>query len=426
MSSSSSATHIRSWLQEQSPKQLALLDKLETDYLRRNINVSKAADSTEKEDRVLVIIRFVELIRNMIGSTKCKTGGELLLLLKSLGKELSFAGGYREPAIGIAVRRIMCAVRDEVMCEREEEKEEKRNNKNSASCSTSMPFFETQNRHSLTSMLYAHPQYLVKKTTNPSMKKKSTTTYNVIEYENNLPEPFHKVRSDLKSAIMEAIQEIISDLEDTHKNINDQAYNSIHSAEVILCYGHSDTIESFLKAASSKGDRTFHVIICESAPYYDGHLMAKNLSSFSSFINTTIIHDTAVFAVMSRVNKVLLPAHAVLANGGLVTKSGANLVALAAKHHSVPVVVVTGMFKLCHMYPHEGQDTLQDLKSPCRVISYQEAVPDVEFINPLHDYIPPSLIHFYVTNVGGFQPSYIYRLLSEYYHVDDWDSFEEE
>ena len=49
---------------------------------------------------------------------------------------------------------------------------------------------------------------------------------------------------------------------------------------------------------------------------------------------------------------------------------------------------------------------------------------EVELINPVHDYIPPDLIKLYVSNIGGFQPSYIYKLLAEYYHPDDWESFE--
>ena len=49
---------------------------------------------------------------------------------------------------------------------------------------------------------------------------------------------------------------------------------------------------------------------------------------------------------------------------------------------------------------------------------------DVEFVNPVHDYIAPELINLYVTNAGAFQPSYIYRLLAENYHSDDWESFE--
>jgi translation initiation factor eIF-2B subunit beta len=47
-------------------------------------------------------------------------------------------------------------------------------------------------------------------------------------------------------------------------------------------------------------------------------------------INTTLIPDSAVYALMSRVNKVIFSTHAIMANGGLVTYSGAYMIALAA------------------------------------------------------------------------------------------------
>jgi translation initiation factor 2B subunit (eIF-2B alpha/beta/delta family) len=32
-------------------------------------------------------------------------------------------------------------------------------------------------------------------------------------------------------------------------------------------------------------------------------------------------------------------------------------------------------------------------------------------------------VTLYVTNVGSFKPDFIYRLLAENYHCDDWRSF---
>jgi len=96
---------------------------------------------------------------------------------------------------------------------------------------------------------------------------------------------------------------------------------------VILTYGRSQTVESFLKAAAKK--RKFSVIVCEAAPSFGGHKMAKNLADEG--INTTVINDSAIFAIMARVNQVILPAHAVLVNGGAICSSGTHLVALAAK-----------------------------------------------------------------------------------------------
>lgn len=63
--------------------------------------------------------------------------------------------------------------------------------------------------------------------------------------------------------------------------------------------------------------------------------MAASLAK--SNIKTTVIPDSAVFAMMSRVNKVIIGTHTVLANGGLRASSGIYAVALAAKHYSVPV-----------------------------------------------------------------------------------------
>lgn len=44
----------------------------------------------------------------------------------------------------------------------------------------------------------------------------------------------------------------------------------------------------------------------------------------------------------------------------------------------------------------------------------------VEVHNPAYDYIPPHLISLFVTDTGGYTPSYVYRLLAEYYSREDY------
>lgn len=39
---------------------------------------------------------------------------------------------------------------------------------------------------------------------------------------------------------------------------------------------------------------------------------------------------------------------------------------------------------------------------------------------PVFDYVPPELITLFISNIGGNAPSYIYRLMSELYHPDDY------
>ena len=84
------------------------------------------------------------------------------------------------------------------------------------------------------------------------------------------------------------------------------------NSETILTMGSNMEVEAFLKLAR-KGEkkhhaRNFHVIVAETAPSYEGHKMAVTLSEMG--ISTTLVNDSAIFAVMSRVNKVILGAHA--------------------------------------------------------------------------------------------------------------------
>ena len=110
-----------------------------------------------------------------------------------------------------------------------------------------------------------------------------------------------------------------------------------------------------------------------------------------------------------------------MANGGLIAPSGSQLVALAARENAVPVVCITGLFKLSPLYPHD-LDAFNELTSPGDVLDYegdQDLLARAEVLNPEYDYIGPELIDLYWTNTGGHQPSYVYRLLAEYYHPED-------
>ena len=115
--------------------------------------------------------------------------------------------------------------------------------------------------------------------------------------------------------------------------------------------------------------RKFHVIVAESAPSYEGQDLARNLAKEG--IETTLITDSATFAIMSRVNKVIIGTDAVLADGGLMAMNGSHAVALAAKHHSVPVLVCASLFKLCPLYVASyDQDAFNNLASPTSLAPY--------------------------------------------------------
>ncbi|XP_054012761.1 translation initiation factor eIF-2B subunit beta isoform X1 [Hylaeus anthracinus] len=232
---------------------------------------------------------------------------------------------------------------------------------------------------------------------------------------------FNIVVPSLKSALIEHINEFEVELETCAENITQQASEHIHSNEIIMTFGKSKLVEEFFKRAAAT--RAFEVIVVEGGPSLSGHEMAVNLAKAK--IKTTLISDVAIFAMMSRVNKVIIGTHTVMANGGLRAISGVHTVAQAAKHYSVPVMVLLPLYKLSPLYlcSHE-QDGFNKHVSPMQGVIRSANGPLLERIhayNPVFDYVPPELVTLFITNTGGNAPSYVYRLLSELYHPDDYD-----
>ena len=220
---------------------------------------------------------------------------------------------------------------------------------------------------------------------------------------------------NLQKAIEGTIHEYLAELKEVGNSIASQSLEHLHAKEIVLTFGKSRTVEQFLKFAATK--RTFEVVVVEASPGGAGQEMAISLASAG--IETCLIPDSAVFAIMARVNKVIVGTHGVMANGGLISVSGTHMIATAARYFNVPFVVCTGLYKLSPLYAHD-QDSFNELKAPAEVLPFSTAQRfDVSVKNPAWDYTPPELVSLYITNTGAYSPTYIYRLLAEYYHPDD-------
>jgi len=321
-----------------------------------------------------VAFQTVSLLKDIVSECKWTTSSELLLLVRTQGIRL-MAAQPSEVVVGNMVRRVLKVIKDEE---------------------------ETVGAtgESGGSRLGRSGMYLGV----TPMKSEAGTQKN------------------LRVDIVEALDELISELETSIENIIAQALEHIHSDEVILTAGHSRTVERFLRQAGRK--RFIKVIVAECAPHFQGHKMAAALNEAG--IDVTLITDSAVFAIMSRVNKVILGTHSILADGGLQGIAGSHMIALAASHHSVPLVVVSAMYKLSpQFFRSYDQDTFNQFHSPEKVFPLAEGgsliSSSLQIPCPLFDYVPPDLVTLFISNIGGHAPSYVYRLLSDLYHPDDYE-----
>lgn len=201
---------------------------------------------------------------------------------------------------------------------------------------------------------------------------------------------------DLRENLINHLQEIESELQLSNDNLAQQAPEHVHSSEIILTLGYSKSVEKFLKSVPK--ERKFEVVIAECAPACRGHLLAHSLANAK--IESTVIPDSAIFAFMSRVNKVILGTHSVLADGGLRAASGAFTVALAAKHYSVPVIVLVPMFKLSPVFLcNIEQEAFNLVGNTESVLPYNTKVStSIKAYAPVFDYVPPELITLFISS----------------------------
>ncbi|EFN86328.1 translation initiation factor eIF-2B subunit beta [Harpegnathos saltator] len=322
-----------------------------------------------------IVVTTISVFKEMINNAEWSTAKDLMDIIIENGKYLTKECPL-EACIGNMVRRILQIIREEYTSELKNKTD------------------ETDPQESLHKILTAESDQQI---------------------DFNVPVP------SLKSALIEHINEFETELETCSENIIQQASEHIHSNEIIMTIGKSKLVEEFFKRAATT--RAFEVIVAEGGPLLTGHEMAVNLAKAK--IKTTLISDVAIFAMMSRVNKVIIGTDTVMANGGLRAISGSHTVAQAAKHYSVPVMVLLPLYKLSSLYLCSyKQDSFNRHISPFMGLvesNNAQLLQKIQAYNPMFDYVPPDLVTLFISNTGGNAPSYIYRLLSELYHPDDYD-----
>lgn len=119
--------------------------------------------------------------------------------------------------------------------------------------------------------------------------------------------------------------------------------------------------------------------------------------------------------------RVVISAAAILPDGSCVSNAGSLNLCLAAKRHSVPVIVCAAFYKLTPMFiPHLDEFNVQG--PPTDILPASEALKfsNVFVANPLFDRIPSNLISLFITESSAVSPSHVYRLVAEYYHPEDF------
>ncbi|NWU58642.1 EI2BD factor, partial [Dromas ardeola] len=127
--------------------------------------------------------------------------------------------------------------------------------------------------------------------------------------------------------------------------ISRSAFEKINDNDVILVYGCSSLVNRTLCDAHVKKGRAFRVIVVDSRPRLEGRETLRRL--VRKGIHCTYVTINAISYVLPEVSKVLLGAHALLANGSVMSRVGTSQIALVSKAYNVPVLVCCETYKFC-------------------------------------------------------------------------------
>ncbi|AAM03831.1 TPA: ribose 1,5-bisphosphate isomerase [Methanosarcina acetivorans] len=186
----------------------------------------------------------------------------------------------------------------------------------------------------------------------------------------------------------------------------------IQDGDVIMTHCNSHAALSIITTAFDTG-KDISVIATESRPRRQGLLTIRHLNDFS--IPTTLIVDSAVRYYMKGVDKVIVGADAIAANGALVNKIGTSQLALAAHEARKSFMVAAETFKFSPSTivgnPIEIEERAADEVVAPSVLA---DLPHVQVRNPAFDFTPAEYIDMIVTDIGIIPPAMAYTVIKEH------------
>jgi ribose 1,5-bisphosphate isomerase len=174
---------------------------------------------------------------------------------------------------------------------------------------------------------------------------------------------------------------------------------NISEGDTILTHCHSNHVIAILKEAKAQ-KKNFRVIVTETEPLRQGIMTAKEL--LEAKIPVTYCVDSAIGAVMKRVDKVLVGCDAILADGSIVNKIGTLPIAIVAAKFNTPVFVAGESIKFDGQTV-SGRPEPLETRSPAEISQYSE-LKGAEVINPAFDIVPAELITALITELGVMRP----------------------
>lgn len=242
----------------------------------------------------------------------------------------------------------------------------------------------------------------------------------------------------LRQKLLERGTQFKANAQGSARRIASFAASFVRDGQLILTHGYSKVVVELLREAVRMGKR-FRVLLTEGRPASDAYSSSPPFLIFPSArtarellaadIPVSLIADSLVAHEMRAVDLVLVGAHAVAENGGVLNKIGTYQIALVAKALKKPVYVAAQSLIFTRLYPLAQEDVPQPphalarqdldqlppelaalLEVPSQGVDVAkegegEAPPRLKVLRAALDYTPPHLLTLLFTDLGVLTPS---------------------
>jgi ribose 1,5-bisphosphate isomerase len=181
----------------------------------------------------------------------------------------------------------------------------------------------------------------------------------------------------------------------------------INDGDVILTHCNSSAAVGVIKEAKAQG-KDIRAYATESRPWRQGLLTVKDLSDAG--VDVTLIIDSAVRAVMKKVDKIFVGADTVASNGALINKIGTSQLALAANESRDPFNVCTETYKFSPMTIFGEMVEIEERECG-EVVKPGDIPKGVKIFNPVFDTTPAKYIDTIITEIGVISPGSVYDVM---------------
>jgi len=209
----------------------------------------------------------------------------------------------------------------------------------------------------------------------------------------------------LRQTVTDGCQQIIEESQRAVYEIALRASDLIQDGMTIFAHSRSATVFAGFRAALNAGKKV-RAIVTESRPLFEGRTTAQELSALG--IPVTLAVDAAVGHLMPTADLCIVGADSILSDGTVVNKIGTFPLAMSAREHGKPFIVLCEKSKFNLRSMFESQNGVEEM-DPTEILPYASQGP-LTVRNPYFDKTPSKLVSRLIIEDGDLSPQELPRL----------------